>query len=118
VKTTVLIVDDHAEFRVAARAMLENDGFTVVGEAVDGPGALLAAIRLRPALVLLDIRLPVSDGFSVADQLAALEPAPAVVLISTRGIATYRERLKRAPVRGFVAKADLSGAALTGLLGG
>lgn len=62
VKTTVLIVDDHAEFRVAARAMLENDGFTVVGEAEDGPGALRAAALLRPALVLLDVRLPGGDG--------------------------------------------------------
>lgn len=81
---TVLIVGDHAGFRVQARALLEADGFSVVGEAADGTSGLRAARSLRPDLVLLDIGLPDIDGFEVADQLA-IDLAPSlVVLISSR----------------------------------
>ena len=68
---SLLIVDDHADFRAGARALLEVDGFEVLGEAADGESALEAARRLRPEVVLLDIQLPGIDGFAVADRLAA-----------------------------------------------
>ena len=68
--TTVLIVDDHAGFRTQARALLEADGFSVIGEAVDGSSGLEAARTLRPDLVLLDIGLPDIEGFDVARELA------------------------------------------------
>ena len=69
--STVLIVDDHAAFRASARALLEADGFVVVGEAADDREALDQARVLRPDVVLLDIQLPDADGFTVADRLAA-----------------------------------------------
>ena len=94
---TVLIVDDHAGFRAVARALLEADGFEVVGEAADGESALEAARRLRPDVVLLDIQLPGLDGFAVAERLAAAGRAPAVVLISSRGADAFRRRLARQP---------------------
>ncbi len=73
---TVLIVDDFAEFRSAARAVLEAAGFRVVGEAGDGASAIAEVQRLRPDLVLLDIHLPDVDGFTVEQRLAAeREPA-------------------------------------------
>src|SRR5215207_10084749 len=49
---SLLIVDDHADFRAGARALLEMDGFRVLGEAADGESALEAARRLRPQVVL------------------------------------------------------------------
>jgi Response regulator receiver domain len=67
---TVLIVDDHAAFRAAARALLEAGDFEVVGEAEDGAAAIAAAAELRPEIVLLDIHLPDLDGFAVAERLA------------------------------------------------
>ena len=67
---SVLIVDDHADFRAFARALLKADGFEVVGEAHDGASALAAARSLKPALVLLDIQLPDIDGFAVCEALA------------------------------------------------
>lgn len=115
--STVLIVDDHADFRTSARAMLEADGFEVVGDASTGAEALAQTERLAPALVLLDIRLPDTDGISVAAQLAALGHPPEVVLISSREAAAYGSRLRDASVRGFIAKADLSGPVLRRLLG-
>ena len=63
----VLIVDDHAPFRALARMLLVADGFDVVGEAVDGADALVAAHDLRPDVVLLDVQLPGEDGFAVAE---------------------------------------------------
>jgi DNA-binding NarL/FixJ family response regulator len=116
VRPTVLIVDDHEAFRDAARSLLESDGFDVVGEAADGQDAIAEAERLRPDVVLLDIQLPDLDGFAVADQLAVMASAPDVVLISSRDADTYGARLVGAAARGFLAKRDLSGAALARLL--
>jgi len=117
VEPTVLIVDDHPGFRSAARALLEADGFDVIGEAADGESALAAAERLRPGLVVLDIQLPDLDGFAVAERLATgSRPVPAVVLVSSRTASSYRRRLAASPALGFVAKSELSGAALSALL--
>jgi DNA-binding NarL/FixJ family response regulator len=73
---TVLIVDDHAEYRTSARALLEADGFDVLGEAGTGAEAIHAVGRLRPDVVLLDVRLPDVDGISVAESVALLGPFP------------------------------------------
>jgi DNA-binding NarL/FixJ family response regulator len=98
-------------------ALLEAEGFQVVGEAADGAGAVAAVAILRPAIVLLDIQLPDVDGFAVAQQLATAPGAPAVVLISSRDAATYGPRLQATPARGFIPKSGLSGEALAALTG-
>ena len=117
VGTTVLIVDDHHDFRALARALLEAGGFEVVGEAVDGASALVAARALRPALVLLDVQLPDIDGFAVCEQLAGDDGRPVVVLTSTRDASSYRRRLGQSSARGFIAKAELSGPRLATVAG-
>jgi DNA-binding NarL/FixJ family response regulator len=112
---SVLIVDDHAGFRRTARVLLETEGFEVIGEAADGESALLAAARLRPRLVLLDIQLPDLDGFEVAVRLAGGSDPPAVILTSSRSASSYRRRLANTPAVGFIAKSELSGEALAAL---
>lgn len=112
----VLIVDDHAAFRALARELLQLHGFDVVGEACDGRSALDQTRRLVPGLVLLDIGLPDADGFAVAEQIASLEPAPMVVLISSRDSSVYRRRLNSSGVRGFLVKDELTAASLTALV--
>jgi DNA-binding NarL/FixJ family response regulator len=113
---TLLIVDDHAAFRTTARALLECDGWDVVGEAGDGTSGLAAARALRPDVVLLDVRLPDIDGFTVAERLTAENGAPAVIVTSSSDDPLYPERARESGARGFVAKHDLSGAALARLL--
>lgn len=116
-RPTVLIVDDHGDFRASARAMLEGEGFHVIGEAGDGVEALRVAQTLGPDIVLLDIQLPGEDGFAVAEQLARAQHAPAVVLTSSRDARAYGARLTRTTARGFIPKWELSGAALSHMVG-
>jgi DNA-binding NarL/FixJ family response regulator len=116
-RPTVLIVDDHEEFRESASALLEAEGFAVVGQATDGGGALEEVERLRPDVVLLDIQLPDLDGFAVAERLAAVPHPPEVVLISSREAASYGPRLQAAQAGGFIAKRELSGEMLARLVG-
>jgi DNA-binding NarL/FixJ family response regulator len=113
---TLLIVDDHAAFRSTARALLECDGWHVVGEAGDGTSGLTAARTLKPDVVLLDVRLPDIDGFAVAEELTAEGGGPAVIVTSSSDDPLYPDRARRTGARGFVAKHDLSGAALQRML--
>jgi DNA-binding NarL/FixJ family response regulator len=114
---TVVIVDDHAGFRSLARACLEADGFTVLGEAEDGASAVDVCQRLDPDVVLLDVVLPDVDGFEVCAHLTSGQPMrPAVVLTSSRPAASYTTQLHASTARGFVAKEDITGAALRALV--
>ena len=117
VRPSLLLVDDHADFREFARLLLEADGFDVVGSAVSGEQAVMEAARLTPDLVLLDVHLPGIDGFTTAERLAELDSPPVIVLISSRDARSFGSKLERAPVRGFLSKKELSGASLSSLIG-
>jgi DNA-binding NarL/FixJ family response regulator len=108
-RTTVLMVDDHHGFRARARALLEAEGFAVVGEVADGRSALAAADLLRPDVALVDIGLPDIDGFAVAATLRGAGSARRIVLISGRSREDYGDRVARSAADGFIAKADLTG---------
>lgn len=114
---TVLIVDDHERFRCSARRMLEAAGFEVVGELDDGTGAVDAVRDSRPDVVLLDVQLPDEDGFAVARRLRDAGLDCAVILTSSRDWSHADELVSDAGACGFVHKGDLSGPALTALLG-
>ena len=116
VRQTLLIVDDHEDFRASARTLLELEGFDVVGLAEDGETALAAVAQLHPDVVLLDIQLPGMDGFDVARRLAADTDGPQIVLISSRDRSAYTAQLRDAQVSGFLGKGELSGAALHALV--
>jgi CheY-like chemotaxis protein len=104
---TILVVDDHPTFRATARALLEAEGFVVIGEAEDGESALEAMERLRPEIVLLDVQLPGIDGFEVAARATALGAVPQIVLTSSREASDFGS---------LIAKDELSGAAMAALL--
>ena len=112
----ILVVDDHPSFRASARALLEADGYEVVGEAVDGLSAVEAALALLPDVVLLDVQLPDIDGFEVAARLRDHGYGVAVVLTSSREASDYGPLPQRSGARGFVPKAELTGDGIAALL--
>jgi DNA-binding NarL/FixJ family response regulator len=113
---TVLIVDDHPTFRATARALLEAEGFDVVGEAGDGEEALAEIARLRPEIVLLDIQLPDMDGFEIAARLSRGGSPAQIILTSSRDAADFGSLVGESTACGFVTKNALSGAAIRALV--
>ena len=67
--------------------------------------------------MLLDVVLPDLDGFAVCERLAGSDPAPTVVLTSSRSESSYRRRLRQSAARGFIPKSQLTGPALAALVG-
>jgi DNA-binding NarL/FixJ family response regulator len=113
-----LIVDDNADFLMAARQLLNRQGMSVVGLASTGSEALLRADELRPDVALVDIDLGPESGFDVARVLVEtrrLEPLP-VVLISTYAEADFADLIAASAAVGFVSKSDLSGNAISAVL--
>jgi DNA-binding NarL/FixJ family response regulator len=110
--TTVLIVDDHETFRSFARALLESEGFEVIGEAGDGTSGVDAVESLRPDLVVLDVQLPDISGFQVLERLRADGVLTPVVLTSSRDVSSYGDLVDASDALGFIPKAELSGDAL------
>jgi DNA-binding NarL/FixJ family response regulator len=117
-RETVVIVDDNDAFRARTRALLDAEGYDVIGEAGDGAGGLRLLRELRPDLALLDVQLPDTDGFTLAERLREDDSATAVVIISTREADDYAGSVTRCGALGFVSKAELSGSALRKILDG
>ena len=114
---TVLIVDDHPSFRASARAMLESEGFVVVGEAENGAGAIDAVELLAPDIVVLDVQLPDMTGFDVCAALQRRDGAPPdIILVSSRDLSDYGELVATSCACGFVPKDELSGDLVSALL--
>lgn len=115
-----LIVDDSADFRAAARSMLERGGLTVVASAADGDEALRLCGELRPDLALVDVDLGGESGFDVAERLCREDAGhrPAVILISTFAEQDLAELIAASPAAGFVSKMALSADAIRDVLAG
>ncbi|MGH3322233.1 MAG: ANTAR domain-containing response regulator [Streptosporangiaceae bacterium] len=95
----MVIAEDEALIRLDLKEMLEEEGGEVVGEAGDGESALRQADELRPDLVILDVKMPVLDGISVAERIAAERVAPVVILTAF----SQRELVERARDAGAMA---------------
>ena len=103
--TSVLIADDQALVRVGLRKVLETEAeLAVVGEAVDGEDAAAAARRLRPDIVLMDIRMPVLDGIEATRRIVRAHPDTRVLILTTFGLDTYVYDALRAGASGFMLK--------------
>ena len=106
----VLIAEDEALIRLDLAEMLTEEGFEVVGQAVDGEQAVAMATELRPDLVILDVKMPKKDGIDAAGEIVAEQIAPVVILTAF----SQRELIERARDAGAMAylvkpfsKADL-----------
>ncbi|MDA2805569.1 ANTAR domain-containing response regulator [Nocardiopsis suaedae] len=95
----MVIAEDEALIRLDLKEMLEEDGYAVVGEAGDGETAIRLASELKPDLVILDIKMPVLDGLSAAERIAAERIAPVVILTAF----SQRELVERARDAGAMA---------------
>jgi DNA-binding NarL/FixJ family response regulator len=103
--TSVLIVDDQALVRVGLRKILEAEPDAVVlGEAVDGQEAVAQAQRLRPDVVLMDIRMPVLDGIEATRRIVGARPITRVLILTTFGLDSYVYDALRAGASGFMLK--------------
>jgi DNA-binding NarL/FixJ family response regulator len=103
--TSVLIADDQALVRVGLRKILESEPeLEVVGEAGDGEDAVAEARRLRPDVVLMDIRMPVLDGIEATRRIVAAQPSARVLVLTTFGLDTYVYDALRAGASGFMLK--------------
>ena len=80
----ILLVDDERLVRTGLRMILDGeDDLEVVGEAADGAEALALCRSLQPDVVLMDVRMPRVDGITATARIVALDPAPAVVVLTT-----------------------------------
>jgi len=104
---TVLIADDQPLMRGALRTCLEAEpDITVVGEAADGAETVRMAQRLRPAVVVLDVRMPIMDGIEATRRILALPlvPPPGVLVMTTFDLDEYIIGALRAGASGFLVK--------------
>ena len=115
-----LIVDDNASFLAEARGLLEDHGFDVIGTASSGDVALKHVAEQRLDLALIDIDLGEESGIDVAHRILHTTSglAPKIILISARDESEYGDLIETSPAVGFLAKRDLTAAAIRSLLAG
>src|ERR1700682_4474888 len=109
----VLICDDQEAFRAVAREVVNaTRGFRVVGEAETGEESILAAGRLHPDLVLMDVHLPGIDGLEASRRIRAADPSVAILLLSTYDPEEFSARLAGSGAIAFISKASFGPAVL------
>jgi DNA-binding NarL/FixJ family response regulator len=102
---SVLLVDDQPLLRRGFRMILEaEDGLTVAGEAGDGAEAVALAAQLRPDVVLMDIRMPGTDGIAATRRITAAEPSVRVLVLTTFDLDEYAFGALQAGASGFLLK--------------
>ena len=102
---TVLIADDNGLFRSALEAILDAEpDVSVVGRATDGREAVQMVAELRPDVVLMDLSMPVLDGFHATQQIQAESPFTRVLVLTGSPERTDVERAEAAGAAGYVTK--------------
>lgn len=101
----VLIADDQDLVRYGMRLVLEaEDDISVVGEVPDGPAAISAAMRLKPDVILMDVRMPGTNGLDATRELGARLPGARVLVLTTYDLDEYAFGALRAGAAGFLLK--------------
>lgn len=113
----VLIADDHRLFAEALEAVLSSESrIEVVGRAADGGEAVALARKLEPDLVVLDISMPVLDGFEAAAELERLEHPPAVLMLTGSSSPEDIDRARRAGAKGYITKDTIAASLVDAIL--
>ncbi len=100
----VVVADDHALVRSGVVGVLEGGGLQVVGEAADGQEAVERALATRPDVVVMDVRMPRTDGIEGTRRLRRLAEPPAVLVLTTFDLDEYVFRALEAGAAGFLLK--------------
>ena len=95
-KINLLVVDDHPVVRQGVAAMLKGSDITIVAEAATGNQAIEQAMKLKPDVVLLDVRMPDTDGLEALERIADRSPRTKVVM-ATRTRPTSHEQSPSGP---------------------
>jgi DNA-binding NarL/FixJ family response regulator len=100
----VVIADDQALVRTGFRMILTSGGIDVVGEAADGAEAVATVRKLRPDVVLMDIRMPTMDGLEATRRILAQSPGCRVLMLTTFDLDRYVYSALAAGASGFLLK--------------
>ena len=108
-KTTVLLVDDNAALRKGLCTLLEEEGQSeVVGQARNGREAVKLAHTLQPDVILMDIAMPILNGFEATLQILSANPAAKVLILSAHSDDAYVDRGVAVGALGFLEKQSAS----------
>jgi DNA-binding NarL/FixJ family response regulator len=102
----ILLADDHQIVRQGLKALLEQKGFFVAGEAADGHEALQLVLKLRPDIAILDLAMPLINGINVAREVLRHLPHMKVILLTMHTEEQYVLEALRAGITGYVVKTD------------
>ena len=100
----ILLADDHLIVRQGFKALLERDGYQVVGEAGDGHEAARLALQLRPDIAVLDISMPFLNGIDAAKEITKVSPDTRTVLLTMFSEPHLVLEALRAGVTGYLLK--------------
>jgi DNA-binding NarL/FixJ family response regulator len=104
VPTRVILADDHVMVRQSLRALLEREGFLVLGEAADGQEAVRLVLSTNPDVAVLDISMPLFNGLDAAMELSRSCPKTKVILLTQHDERPYVVQALRSGVKGYVLK--------------
>lgn len=99
-----MLADDNGPVRRSLKALLEREGFTVVGEAADGEEAVIIAQKQRPDVVLLDLSMPRLNGIEATRQIHRLLPEARTIILTVHRDYHYVAQALEAGVHGYILK--------------
>lgn len=113
----VVIADDQTLFRAGLARLLDEDSrVEVVGQAADGAEAVALALKLKPDVVLMDLKMPNVDGIEATRQLVAADPAINILILTTFEADNYVIQALKAGARGYVLKDSQSSAIVSSIV--
>jgi len=112
-----LIADDQTLFRTGLARLLDEDSrVEVVGQAADGAEAVALALKLKPDVILMALKMPNVDGIEATRQLVAADPAVNVLILTTFEADNYVIQALKAGARGYVLKDSLASAIVSSIV--
>jgi DNA-binding NarL/FixJ family response regulator len=102
----ILIADDHAIFRQGVKALLEREGFIVMGEVADGHAVIQVVAQQNPDVVVLDLAMPVLNGLDAAREITRVSPRTRIILLTMHTEDPYVARALKVGIRGYVLKSQ------------